>query len=355
MDGGKGKEEHLEDLLVQYPGLLNYGAYVPDAKPEVLIIARQPKTKHGKRPDLLGIHEKGDLVVIEVKRDRRDELGRLETMEFQAIRYAAASRKLTWDGVVEEFANYLAQQEHKSNSQKPPDEENAQWRKLAIDKLCKHLGGDEAVTVQVLPSLIQPKKKQRIYLVAASFGDESLSACAWLREHDIPISCFMLRPYKVSGEIVFQRERLIPPPELDDYMADSMAESRGALETESSNVGGSKAPPNKPTKLTWSDDIANSVSVTSWKSLAEQVVRRALELGLKEEELPMSWSKGESELQGKPSVVHLKPYGLDVDLHGSADQIQTWITKIIKRINAMGNGVSLEVETQNGTTWSPGP
>jgi len=54
-------EDRLEDWLAENPRLLGL---------EIMIIGRQVLTDHGGRIDLLGIDRNGDLVILELKRDR---------------------------------------------------------------------------------------------------------------------------------------------------------------------------------------------------------------------------------------------------------------------------------------------
>ncbi len=111
--GQPGQEEHIEELLVRYPGLLNFEAFEPSmsSNDEVLIVSRQPISSNRKRADLLGVHRDGSLVVIEIKRDAGDAKVRSESMEFQALRYAAASKRMTASDVVGLFKNYLKKKE----------------------------------------------------------------------------------------------------------------------------------------------------------------------------------------------------------------------------------------------------
>src|ERR1035441_7788299 len=67
----KVAEKNLEDLIVEYPHLLNYGDCEIESADtaEILIISRQTRTTTNKISDLLGLHVDGSLVIIEVKRD----------------------------------------------------------------------------------------------------------------------------------------------------------------------------------------------------------------------------------------------------------------------------------------------
>ncbi len=56
----------------------------------MLIVGRQVKNEKLGRSDLTAIDNNGSIVLIEIKRDRKDVESRKEAFEFQAIRYAAS-------------------------------------------------------------------------------------------------------------------------------------------------------------------------------------------------------------------------------------------------------------------------
>jgi len=95
-------EQDLEDLIVKHPALLNWADIASIVSPpDLLVISRQPRTQTRKRADLFAVTTDGELVVIEIKRDPQDERARREAMEFQAIRYAAASRKMNLSAIID--------------------------------------------------------------------------------------------------------------------------------------------------------------------------------------------------------------------------------------------------------------
>ena len=63
-----------------------------------------------RRIDLLGVDRDANLVVIELK--RTEDGGH---MELQAIRYAAMVSKMTFEKVIDVFAQYLVSQERKDD------------------------------------------------------------------------------------------------------------------------------------------------------------------------------------------------------------------------------------------------
>jgi len=87
-------EKNLENWIENNPDSL-----LEDTN--ILIIGRQVLTKLGSYIDLLGIDKSGDLVVIELKRDRtpRDCIA-------QIIEYAADVNELTYDEIESLFFKY---------------------------------------------------------------------------------------------------------------------------------------------------------------------------------------------------------------------------------------------------------
>jgi hypothetical protein len=200
---GGALEQDLEDLIVAQPSLLNWSDVASFENPDLLIISRQPRTLTRKRADLFAVTTYGQLVVVEIKRDAPDERGRREAMEFQAIRYAAASRNMTAQAIIDMFADYLKRlAEAKRGGQA---DSGATYRDQAVSKLCEHLADEEEeLTVADLEDRLDPKTKQKVYLVSAGYEPDVLSACAWLREHQIDIACFQLRPYKISDQLLLE-------------------------------------------------------------------------------------------------------------------------------------------------------
>ncbi len=355
--GRAGREEHIEELLIRYPGLLNFESFDLgiSSSDEVLIVSQQPISSNRKRADLLGVHRDGSLVVIEIKRDAEDASYRTESLEFQALRYAAASRRMTASDVVGLFKNYLRRREATEDT---GDLGDSYWRPLAVKRLGEHLAEEgEEMTEDELASIINPRKKQKIYLVAASYEGDATAACAWLREHGIDISAFRLRPYIIAGEPVLERERLIPPPELDEFMSETFAANAQTNETPAP-ASKPRAPIIKPTQFVWSD-YEDPVRVVSWRALLQHVVTRALSEGLPPEQLALRWHPEDSSDMIAPVWIetpkaspdgqeHQEQTAMYVDLQGSSELIRGTVNTILQRWEAP---VTLTVEIQNGETY----
>ena len=78
------KENDIEEILRCSIDMLC------DDEESMLIVGRQVKNEKLGRSDLTAIDNNGNIVLIEIKRDRKDIENRKEAFEFQAIRYAAS-------------------------------------------------------------------------------------------------------------------------------------------------------------------------------------------------------------------------------------------------------------------------
>lgn len=80
-----------------------------DDEESMLIVGRQVKNEKLGRSDLTAVDNNGNIVLIEIKRDRKDIESRKEAFEFQAIRYAASYATIvsTDDLVKKVYAPYI--------------------------------------------------------------------------------------------------------------------------------------------------------------------------------------------------------------------------------------------------------
>ena len=78
------KESDIEEILRCNIDMLC------DDEESMLIVGRQVKNEKNGRSDLSAVDKEGNIVLIEIKRDKKDIECRKESFEFQAIRYAAS-------------------------------------------------------------------------------------------------------------------------------------------------------------------------------------------------------------------------------------------------------------------------
>jgi len=176
-----------------------------DEEESMLIVGRQVRNEKNGRSDLTAVDNNGNIVLIEIKRDRKDIEHRKEAFEFQAIRYAASYATIdkTDDLVKKVYAPYI----EKYRSEFELGELTS--FELGIRKLNEFL--------QVNDAQKNFNEKQRIILVASDFDEQTLSAVAWLNSNNVDMSCYRLTPYKLNEDLFFYVEKLLPVTNYDDY------------------------------------------------------------------------------------------------------------------------------------------
>lgn len=141
-----------------------------------------------RRIDLLGIDEKANLVVIELK--CADDGSH---MELQAIRYAAMVSAMTFDKAVETLAAFLQKEEAEARA-----------------KLLQFLSWEE-------PDEERFAQEVRIVLVSPDFSKEITTAVIWLNERQLDIRCVRVKPYRYDGQVLLDIQQVIPLPEAQEY------------------------------------------------------------------------------------------------------------------------------------------
>ena len=184
-----------------------------DEEESMLIVGRQVRNERNGRSDLTAVDNNGNIVLIEIKRDRKDIEHRREAFEFQAIRYAASYATIdkTDDLVKKVYAPYIEKYRSEFELGALTSFE------LGIRKLNEFL--------QVNDAQKNFNEKQRIILVASDFDEQTLSAVAWLNSNNVDMSCYRLTPYKLNEDIFFYVEKLLPVTNYDDYYVNLMDKS----------------------------------------------------------------------------------------------------------------------------------
>jgi hypothetical protein len=160
--------------------------------PDTLVVAEEfgEWDESRRRIDLLGIDKKANIVVIELK--RTEDGGH---MELQAVRYAAMVSTLTFDRLVDIYADYL-----KANNLELDAEASLLdflgWSKKDEDEF-----GQEV----------------KIVLASAEFSRELTTTVMWLNDYGLSIRCVRMRPYISDGKILLDIQSVIPIPEIEDY------------------------------------------------------------------------------------------------------------------------------------------
>ncbi|SFD42186.1 hypothetical protein SAMN05216238_101267 [Lentibacillus persicus] len=193
------KENDIEELLRKNIDM------ICDEEESMLIVGSQVRNAERGISDLTAVDNRGNIVLVEIKRDRRDIIGRKESFEFQAIRYAASYATI-------EDPDDLVNKIYTPYIEKFRDEfENAPLTnsEIATRKLQEFLEKHNANGMF--------NENQRIILVASDFDEQTKSAVAWLNSNNVDISCFKLIPHKIGDEIYLNIEKVLPLSSYQDH------------------------------------------------------------------------------------------------------------------------------------------
>ncbi|MFD1174854.1 hypothetical protein ACFQ3W_00845 [Paenibacillus puldeungensis] len=181
-----------------------------DDEESMLIVGRQVKNESLGRSDLTAVDNNGSIVLIEIKRDRKDIQNRKEAFEFQAIRYAASYATIADvdDLVKKVYAPYIEKYRNEFELGELTSYE------LGLRKLNEFLKANGAEN--------RFNQKQKIILVASEYDDQTLSAVAWLNSNNVDISCVKRTPYKINDGLFLNPEKLLPLTNYEDYYVNLM-------------------------------------------------------------------------------------------------------------------------------------
>lgn len=195
------KESDLEEMLRQNVDMLC------EEEVSMIIVGQQVRNEKNGRSDLTAIDNDGNIVLIEIKRDKKDIEHRKEAFEFQAIRYAAncASIKEIDELIQNVFAPYVEKHKEEFHSKYDRSLTSIEIAQREVNSFISANGNP------------QFNRKQRIMLVASDFDDQTLSAVAWLNSNNVDISCYQVLPLQMEDKTLIDVKKILPLEEYDDY------------------------------------------------------------------------------------------------------------------------------------------
>lgn len=191
------ERDHLQEWLRK----------TPEALGKLIILAKEFDGFEGtsERLDLLALDDKGQLVVIE---NKRDDSGR--DVVWQALKYAAYVSTLTREQIVEIYQRYLDKHCNGDNAE---------------ERICAFL------KVEALDDVdLNNRNSQRIILVAGNFRSEVTATALWLFGRGIHVQCFKVTAYAYEAETLLDLRQIIPVPEAEDYMIRMASKDREEAE-----------------------------------------------------------------------------------------------------------------------------
>ena len=186
---GLTERSHLQEWVLAHPSILGSGI-------RIVTFEFDRWWSTGGNPldrlDVLGLDRSGQLVVAELKRDAAPD-----TIEMQAIKYAAMASRFTPDSLASQHARFLT-----SRGSAVTDEE-------ALNALEEHTEA-KSLTVETL-------RQPRIVLLAASFPPVVTATAVWLREMSINITLVRFQAYRTATETLVTVSQLLPPPTVEEF------------------------------------------------------------------------------------------------------------------------------------------
>jgi hypothetical protein len=186
---GLSERQHLQEWVIAHPEILG---------PHIMVVTFEFDRwwAAGGSPldrlDVLGLDRSGRLVVAELKRDAAPD-----TVEMQAIKYAAMASRFTPETLASQHARFLS-----SRGQAVTDQE-------ALNALEEH-AEDQTLTVEAL-------RQPRIVLLAASFPPVVTATAVWLREMGLDISLVQFKAYRTDNETLVTVSQLLPVPTVEEF------------------------------------------------------------------------------------------------------------------------------------------
>jgi hypothetical protein len=183
-DIGFRERQDLQRWIEEYPEIVG---------PDLLIVTTEfDRWEFGTgrvrdRLDVLFLDSTGSLIVAELKRGEAPD-----TVDLQALKYAAYCSQLTVNDVVGDYARYY-----------DTDEPTAR------EALFEHAPSLETVGLGPV----------KVRLVAEAFKPSVTSMVLWLRDYDLDIGCVEISARRLpDGVAVISSRQLLPLPVAEDYL-----------------------------------------------------------------------------------------------------------------------------------------
>lgn len=164
-------EEQLETHLVKARGATIGGV-------DLLFVGRQGSPGEGGIFDVLAIDERGNVVVVELKRDRAPR-----SVVAQALEYASAVRDATYDDLAAWYETFRRQEGHQESHEASLADIHAAYFERE-----EPLGEQEF------------NAQQRLVLLGEEFDDVALDVADFLREYGLDIICVTYQSFRTASD-----------------------------------------------------------------------------------------------------------------------------------------------------------
>jgi hypothetical protein len=189
-DAGLRERQHLQEWVAAHPEILGSGALVVTMEFDRWLAAEGNSPQD--RLDILALDNSGRLVVAELKRGKAPE-----TVQMQALNYAAMASRFTLDLLASAHAKYVRARTGEDIS--------------ASDALARLQDHAPEISDESL-------RTPRVTILASQFPASVTATAVFLHENGIDISLRRFQAYRTqSSEIVLTVSQLWPIPDAEDF------------------------------------------------------------------------------------------------------------------------------------------
>ncbi len=183
------ERKHIQEWIRQAPEILGE---------ELLVVSIEFDrfSNSSDRLDILAIDRRGNLVVIELKRDLYAGYA-----DLQSIRYAAMVSSMTIEKLIPYYITY-------------------QKNYLGKDDVTQESSVTNIQEFVANDSFKDLSNKPRIILCSEDFSTEVTTTVLWLNQNGLDISCIKIMPHKVGDKIAIVPSKIIPLQEAKQYLID---------------------------------------------------------------------------------------------------------------------------------------
>lgn len=202
-DTGLKEREHLQEWVLANPEIVGEDVLIVTFEFDRWLSAAKSPSNVRDRLDILGIDGTGALVVCELKRDSAPD-----TVEMQAVKYAAMAAQFTADKLAQAFQRHLS-----ATGEKVSVEE-------AAARLAEHAGGP-----------LDPKilRRPRIVLIAGDYPDTTMTSAIWLTQMGVDFTLVRYQAYATPAGVHLTTSRMWPLEQAEDLVV--RPEERQEVET----------------------------------------------------------------------------------------------------------------------------
>lgn len=158
------------------------------------------------RLDIMALDPEGNLVVVELKRDKADR-----TTDLQAIKYASYCANLTAEQLQQEYRDFWTE---RTGDTITPEDVGHEF----LEYLDDDVPNEDPYTDEGWANF-ELDNRPRLLLAAGSFGKEVTSPVVWLlEEFGMDITCTRIEAHEHQGRVILNSQQVIPVPEAEEYM-----------------------------------------------------------------------------------------------------------------------------------------